>query len=55
MFRVIVCTWFLYLYTFYNLCAGVMKQQQPASYDPITIDGKHKVTDHYNVHEKLGV
>lgn len=43
---------FIYLY---NLCAGVMQQQQLASYDPIIIDGKHKVTDHYNVHEKLGV
>lgn len=43
----------LYLY---NLCAGVLKQQQQlASYDTITIDGKHRVTDHYDVHEKLGV
>lgn len=39
-----------------SLCAGVMKQQkQPASYDIITINTNHKVTDHYNVHEKLGL
>lgn len=30
-------------------------KQQPASYNTVTIDTTHKVTDHYNVHEKLGV
>lgn len=38
----------------FSLCAEVMKQQ-PASYNTVTIDTTHKVTDHYNVHEKLGV
>ncbi|XP_056881527.1 myosin light chain kinase, smooth muscle-like [Takifugu flavidus] len=31
------------------------QHQQLASYDTITINSKHRVTDHYNVHEKLGV
>lgn len=40
----------------FSLCAEVMKQkQQPASYDIVTINTNHKVTDHYNVHEKLGL
>lgn len=25
------------------------------SYIPVTVDTKHKVKDHYSVHEKLGV
>lgn len=40
----------------FSLCAEIMKQQQqPASYNTVTIDTNHKVTDYYNVHEKLGV
>nr|XP_020461020.1 myosin light chain kinase, smooth muscle-like [Monopterus albus] len=31
------------------------KNDEPKSYVTITTDTKHKVTDHYNVHEKLGV
>lgn len=40
-----------------SLCVEVMKQQQhqPASHNTVSVDTNHKVTDHYNVHEKLGV
>lgn len=31
------------------------KKEEPGTYITVTIDTKHKVTDHYNVHEKLGV
>lgn len=31
------------------------QQQQPVSYHTVTIDTTHRVTDHYDVHEKLGV
>nr|XP_020510609.1 myosin light chain kinase, smooth muscle-like [Labrus bergylta]XP_020510610.1 myosin light chain kinase, smooth muscle-like [Labrus bergylta] len=31
------------------------KKQEPESFITVTIDTKHKVKDHYNVHEKLGV
>ncbi|KAM6963475.1 myosin light chain kinase, smooth muscle-like [Tautogolabrus adspersus] len=31
------------------------KKEEPESYITVTIDTKHKVKDHYNVHEKLGV
>lgn len=31
------------------------KKKEPKSYITVTIDTKHKVKDHYNVHEKLGV
>lgn len=31
------------------------KTEEPESYITVTIDAKHKVRDHYNVHEKLGV
>ncbi|XP_028287963.1 myosin light chain kinase, smooth muscle-like [Parambassis ranga] len=31
------------------------KKEKPGSYITVTIDTKHKVRDHYNVHEKLGV
>ncbi|KAM3592455.1 uncharacterized protein V6R79_019245 [Siganus canaliculatus] len=31
------------------------KKEEPESYVTVTIDTKHKVADHYNVHEKLGV
>lgn len=31
------------------------KKEEPESYNTATIDTKHKVKDHYNVHEKLGV
>lgn len=31
------------------------KRDEPDSYVTVTIDTKHKVRDHYNVHEKLGV
>ncbi|XP_053197025.1 myosin light chain kinase, smooth muscle-like [Scomber japonicus] len=30
-------------------------KEKPESYVTVTIDTKHKVKDHYNVHEKLGV
>lgn len=30
-------------------------KEEPESYVTVTIDTKHKVKDHYNVHEKLGV
>lgn len=30
-------------------------KEEPGSYVTVTIDTKHKVKDHYNVHEKLGV
>lgn len=41
----------------FSLCAEEMKQQQqqPASYGTVTIDTNHRVADHYNVHEQLGV
>ncbi|XP_038591011.1 myosin light chain kinase, smooth muscle-like isoform X2 [Micropterus salmoides] len=35
--------------------ATAKKKEEPASYVTVTIDTKHKVKDHYNVHEKLGV
>ncbi|XP_070783037.1 myosin light chain kinase, smooth muscle-like [Enoplosus armatus] len=31
------------------------KKEKPESYITVTIDTKHKVKDHYDVHEKLGV
>uniref|UniRef100_A0A146P6R4 Myosin light chain kinase, smooth muscle-like n=1 Tax=Fundulus heteroclitus TaxID=8078 RepID=A0A146P6R4_FUNHE len=31
------------------------RKDEPDSYVTVTIDTKHKVRDHYNVHEKLGV
>lgn len=31
------------------------QQQQPASYGTVTIDTSHRVADHYDVHEQLGV
>lgn len=31
------------------------KTEEPEPYVTVTIDTKNKVTDHYNVHEKLGV
>ncbi|XP_067431786.1 myosin light chain kinase, smooth muscle-like isoform X2 [Thunnus thynnus] len=31
------------------------KKEKPESYVTVTIDTKHKIKDHYNVHEKLGV
>lgn len=42
----------------FSMCAEVTKQQQqeqPASHNTVTINTNHKVTAHYNVHEKLGV
>lgn len=32
-----------------------VKKAEPQSYITVTIDTKHKVTDHYIQHEKLGV
>lgn len=31
------------------------KKEEPETYVTVTIDTKHKVKDHYNVHEQLGV
>lgn len=31
------------------------KEEEPEPYITVTIDTKHKVKDHYKVHEKLGV
>ncbi|XP_044035823.1 myosin light chain kinase, smooth muscle-like isoform X2 [Siniperca chuatsi] len=31
------------------------KKEEPESYIIVTVDTKHKIKDHYNVHEKLGV
>lgn len=31
------------------------KKEEAVSYVMVTIDTKHKIKDHYNVHEKLGV
>ncbi|XP_013863103.1 myosin light chain kinase, smooth muscle isoform X2 [Austrofundulus limnaeus] len=38
-----------------KMATGKEKKQEPESYITVTIDTKHKVRDHYNVHEKLGV
>lgn len=43
---------------YYFLCVFVPKEEmkpEPESYVTVTIDTKHKVRDHYNVYEKLGV
>lgn len=31
------------------------KEEPPEAYTCVAIDSSHKVADHYNVHEKLGV
>lgn len=31
------------------------KEEQPEAYATVTIDSKHKVSEHYHVLEKLGV
>lgn len=45
-----------------SVCASVCvslceeeKKDEPDSYVTVTIDTKNKVTDHFSVHEKLGV
>ncbi|XP_038128593.1 myosin light chain kinase, smooth muscle-like [Cyprinodon tularosa] len=38
-----------------SMAATKEKKDEPDSYVMVTIDTKHKVRDHYNVHEKLGV
>ncbi|KAK5611770.1 hypothetical protein CRENBAI_010143 [Crenichthys baileyi] len=38
-----------------KMAAAKEKKHEPDSYVTVTIDTQHKVRDHYNVHEKLGV
>ncbi|XP_047465545.1 myosin light chain kinase, smooth muscle-like [Mugil cephalus] len=38
-----------------KMATGKEKKEEPESYVTVTIDTKHKVKDHYTVHEKLGV
>ncbi|KAG8008667.1 Myosin light chain kinase [Nibea albiflora] len=38
-----------------NMAAAEQKKEEPRTYITVTIDTKHKVKDHYSVHEKLGV
>ncbi|KAE8284102.1 Myosin light chain kinase, smooth muscle [Larimichthys crocea] len=38
-----------------NMATAEKKKEERMTYITVTIDTKHKVKDHYNVHEKLGV
>ncbi|XP_041670775.1 myosin light chain kinase, smooth muscle-like [Cheilinus undulatus] len=38
-----------------RMATAKQKKEEPVSYITVTIDTKHKVGEHYNVHEKLGV
>lgn len=43
------------MFIFLFLCFEEEKKVASRSYIAVTIDTKHKVTDHYIQHEKLGV
>ncbi|XP_074519393.1 myosin light chain kinase, smooth muscle-like isoform X2 [Halichoeres trimaculatus] len=38
-----------------RMATAKQKKEAPESYVTVTVDTQHKVRDHYNVHEKLGV
>lgn len=47
-----------YIIAFVSLCADLDKptgEEAPQAYTCVTIDSSHKVTDHYNLQEKLGM
>lgn len=49
-----VCLWGEVFIYHFCVCEEE-KKEELESYITVTIDTKHKVSDHYSVHEKLGV